>query len=114
MSRIKSILIAALSILFLCNLAKSDLCARLKSVSAGETHTLALTDDNSLFACGAGPLGLGVSGVCSLKPVKGENGVGYLKNSINFAKAFLGFIPQALAQSINSAMSTRLLATSQL
>jgi hypothetical protein len=38
----------------------------------------------------------------------------YSKISINFAKAVFGFIPQAFDQAINSVMSTRLLATSQL
>jgi alpha-tubulin suppressor-like RCC1 family protein len=61
------------------------MCARLKSVSAGEAHTLALMDDKTLWACGSNDywqLGLGssVQDVCSLKQVKGENGVGFLKN----------------------------------
>jgi alpha-tubulin suppressor-like RCC1 family protein len=85
----KSLLIITPFLLFLSNDSNAIICARLKSVSAGETHTLALADNNTLFACGSNDyyqLGFGsdTSPVYSLKPVKGENGIGYLKNIVTY------------------------------
>jgi len=75
-----------LSVLIFPQVCFAQLCARLKDISAGENHTLALADDNSLWACGTGPLGLGdgVEQVPSLQRVHGPNDVGYLNNIINF------------------------------
>ncbi|MCJ7777769.1 MAG: RCC1 domain-containing protein [Sedimentisphaerales bacterium] len=58
MSSRKSLLITALCFLFITNTSSAVMCARLKSVSGGEDHTLALADNNTLWACGGGPLGL--------------------------------------------------------
>jgi len=87
----KSFLSVALYILFITNTGNAVMCPRLKSVSAGEDHTLALMDNNTLFACGGSSinykqlgLGSGVYGVSSLKQVKGENGVGFLKNVVTY------------------------------
>jgi hypothetical protein len=41
----KSFLILAIGLLFISNVGLAVMCARLKSVSAGEVHTLALMDD---------------------------------------------------------------------
>jgi alpha-tubulin suppressor-like RCC1 family protein len=64
-------------------------CAHLKSVSAGEYHTLAIADDNSLWACGHNGwwetgLGRDISSVSSLKQVRGENGIGFLRNIVSY------------------------------
>jgi len=86
----KSLLIAVAISLFLSNISMAVLCARLEAVSAGENHTLALMDDNTLWACGGSngdyQLGLGgnVYNVPSLQQVKGENGSGYLQNVATF------------------------------
>ena len=62
------------------------MCAKLKDISAGEAHTLAFAEDNRLWSCGYGPLGLGneVSQVLSLQRVLGLNGIGYLEHIIAF------------------------------
>jgi hypothetical protein len=76
MTYLKFFPITALSILFICNISNAELCARLKSVSAGEFHTLALADNNTLFACGSNEsfqLGLG-----SVKPTTIEEIVDWL------------------------------------
>jgi alpha-tubulin suppressor-like RCC1 family protein len=105
MTYLKSFPVTALSIVFICNTSNAELCARLKSVSAGEFHTLALADNNTLFACGdnsAWQLGLGSdrSPVYSLKPVKGENGIGYLKNIVTYDAGLV----HSLAADINRAI----------
>jgi alpha-tubulin suppressor-like RCC1 family protein len=87
MSSRKSILIAIVLSFFAGNATMAVMCARLKSVSAGEEHSLALMDDNTLWACGGSyynhnqlGLGGGVYNVLSLQQVHGENGVGFLQN----------------------------------
>jgi uncharacterized repeat protein (TIGR01451 family) len=85
----KSFLSATLCVLFISNTSNAAMCPRLKSVAAGEVHTLALADDSTLWACGDNnwyQLGLSssVPEVHSLKQVKGENGVGYLKNVVTY------------------------------
>jgi parallel beta-helix repeat protein len=85
MSLRKSFLALLISLFVISNTAVAVMCARLQSVSGGEYHTLALMDDNTLWACGDNDyyqLGLGssVDRSLSLKQVKGENGVGSLKN----------------------------------
>ena len=61
---------------------------KLKSISVGETHTLALADNNSLWACGYGPLGIGNEvyepATPVLQQVRGPNGVDHLSNIIAF------------------------------
>jgi alpha-tubulin suppressor-like RCC1 family protein len=89
MTYLKSFPITIFSIIFICNISNAELCAQLKSVSGGEFHTLALADNNTLWACGDNSLwqlGLGsdTSPVYSLKQVKGENGIGYLKNIVTY------------------------------
>jgi uncharacterized repeat protein (TIGR01451 family) len=90
MLSVKSLLATALCLLFISNISNAVMCARLKSVSAGEDHTLALMDDNTLWACGGsnGDYQLGIGGnaynVLSLQQVKGENGVGFLRNVVSF------------------------------
>jgi alpha-tubulin suppressor-like RCC1 family protein len=80
----KSFLILAIGLLFISNVGLASMCARLKSVSAGESHSMALMDDGTLWACGRNSewqLGIGGSEpVYSLRQVKGENGIGFLKN----------------------------------
>lgn len=81
----KSLLISILLLFFVSNVSMAVICARLKSVSGGEYHTLALMDDNTLWACGDNgdnQLGLGdsVPYVYSLQQVKGEGGTGYLED----------------------------------
>jgi uncharacterized repeat protein (TIGR01451 family) len=85
----KSFLILVTSLFCISNVSLASMCAKLKSVSAGENHTLALMDNGTLWACGSNSdkqLGLGssVSDVCSLKQVKGENGAGFLKNIVTY------------------------------
>ena len=91
MSSQKSFMIAALCFLFLINTSSAVTCPRLKSVSAGEDHTLVLMDSNTLWACGGKSnnyrqlgLGIDVYGVTSLTQVKGENGVGFLQNIVTY------------------------------
>ena len=48
----KSLLILAVNLFFISNVGMAVMCAKLKSVSAGENHILALMDDNTLWACG--------------------------------------------------------------
>ncbi|MCJ7777767.1 MAG: hypothetical protein MUP16_05585, partial [Sedimentisphaerales bacterium] len=92
MSSRKSILITALCFLFITNTSSAVMCARLKSVSGGEDHTLALADNGTLWACGGKSgnykqLGLGsgvVYPVLSLHRVHGPNDVGFLSDIINF------------------------------
>ncbi len=67
------------------NVSMAVMCARLKHVSGGEDHTLALMDDNTLWACGSNgyyQLGLGnsINHAYSLQQVLGEGGVGFLQN----------------------------------
>ena len=54
MSSRKSLLITALCLLCISNVSSAVMCHRLKSLSAGESHTLGLADDKSLWACGGG------------------------------------------------------------
>jgi len=82
----KSLLIAVVLTFFISNISMAVMCARLKHVAAGENHSMALMDDNTLWACGSNgfyQLGLGsgvTENVLSLKQVLGEDGVGYLQN----------------------------------
>lgn len=86
MSPKKVFLIAIILSVFIGNTSMAVMCARLQSVSAGEVHTLALMDDNTLWACGGSiniykQLGLdGAYNVFSLQQVLGEGGVGFLQN----------------------------------
>jgi len=93
MSSRKSLLITALCLLCISNVSSAVMCHRLKSLSAGESHTLGLADDKSLWACGGDNyyengyqlgLGSGVTQSLTLKQVKGENGVGYLGNIVTY------------------------------
>jgi alpha-tubulin suppressor-like RCC1 family protein len=85
-----STVILGVIFLFISNDSNATItCARLKSVSAGEMHTLALADDNSLFACGDNSvweLGIGdrFGQVSTLRQVKVQNGIGYLKNIVSY------------------------------
>jgi uncharacterized repeat protein (TIGR01451 family) len=83
----KSLPIFAIVLLFISNITLASMCARLKSVSAGEDHSLALADNGTLWACGGSSinhkqLGLGsdVHDVLSLRQVLGEGGNGHLQN----------------------------------
>lgn len=82
----KSLLIAVVLTFFISNISMAVMCARLKHVSGGEDHTLALMDDNTLWACGGSfnnhnQLGLdGAYNVLSLQQVLGEDGEGFLQN----------------------------------
>jgi hypothetical protein len=81
----KSFPIFTIVLLFISNTTLAFMCARLKSVSAGEYHSLALMDNKTLWACGSNgywQLGLGssVDSSPTLKQVKGENGVSFLEN----------------------------------
>jgi alpha-tubulin suppressor-like RCC1 family protein len=80
------IITIVLSVVLFSQITFAQLCARLIDAHVGETHTLALSEDNTLFSCGSGPLGLGdgVSTALSLQRVKGLNGSGFLKNIIAF------------------------------
>jgi hypothetical protein len=129
----KALLISVVLLLSIRSSGMAVMCARLSKVSAGEDHTLAIMDDNTLWACGGHisyyQLGLGgdVSDVYTLQQVKGENGSGHLKDIVAFdpgvdycksfrsrANAVFGLTPQALDQRMNSVISTRLLEVSQL
>jgi len=92
----KSFLVLAGIILIAGNITMANMCAKIKRVSGGEYHTLALMEDNTLWACGGTSLynyqlGLGseVYGVVSLQQVKGENGVGHLENIVAFDAGLL-------------------------
>jgi len=81
----KSLLIIITLSLLISNVSMAVMCARLKSVSGGEDHTLALMDDNTLWACGSNnycQLGLGssVNHTYSLDQVLGEDGNDFLQN----------------------------------
>ena len=88
MNHRKSLSISLVYVLFVSNICLADLCLKLKDVSGGEFHTLALMEDNTLWACGSNgykQLGLGsVTGALTLEQVKGENGIGYLQNIATF------------------------------
>jgi hypothetical protein len=75
MSPRKSFIITALYLLFISSTCNAVMCARLKSISAGEVHTLALMDNNTLWACGHNgfwQVGLGGSPVgLALDPASG-------------------------------------------
>jgi alpha-tubulin suppressor-like RCC1 family protein len=51
LSRRTLLIVIVLSFL-ISNISLASMCARLKSVSAGEKHSLALMDDKTLWACG--------------------------------------------------------------
>jgi len=75
----KSFLILIFNIFLVSNVGFAVMCSRLKSVSAGETHTLALMDDDTLWACGdnyslQSGLGSGVPYVYSLNQVSTGDG----------------------------------------
>jgi len=102
MSHLRSSLVLLVIFLFVNNNFSNGaiLCANLKSVSAGETHTLALSDDNSLWVCGSDEgdgieygylLGLGndVTSSYSLKQVHGEDDFGYLNNIVSYDAGWL-------------------------
>ena len=85
----KSLLITITLLFFISNVSMAVMCARLQKVSGGENHTLALMDDNTLWACGSNTLkqlglGSGIPYVYSLQQVLGENGNGYLENVVAF------------------------------
>ena len=86
----KSLLIVITLTLFIGDISMAVMCAKLSKVSGGKYHTLALMDDNTLWACGGSSgdyqLGLGdnVYNVPSLQQVKGENGDGYLQDVATF------------------------------
>jgi hypothetical protein len=77
-----------ISIFIFSQICLAQFYAKLKNISAGETHTLALADNNSLWACGKGPLGIGNDAYEPATPVfqqvRGPNGVGNLHNIIAF------------------------------
>jgi parallel beta-helix repeat protein len=99
-------LVLFLELLFVNNsINAAVVCAKLESVSAGELHTLALSDNNSLFACGDNGFkqsgrGSGVAGANSLKLVKGENGVGYFKDIVSYDAGWM----HSLAADINGTL----------
>ncbi len=71
------------------NVISEVICFEPKSVSLGEKHTLVLTADNSLWACGSNGLkqaGFGGNYPYSyaLKRVRGENGIDFLKNITSY------------------------------
>jgi len=87
-SRIFSII---LSVVLFSQISFAQLCLILKDVRCGESHTLALDDNNGLWACGGGGYarGLGVvsDSILSLQSVlDGEMNTtsGYLENIISF------------------------------
>ena len=66
---------------FVCSLCSAEACIKLKAVSCGEVHSLALADDNSLLACGSNAnyvLGIGqtTDSFYTLQDVNDINGVG--------------------------------------
>jgi alpha-tubulin suppressor-like RCC1 family protein len=72
-------------LLVICSMCNAEECKRLAQVSAGEDHSLALTTDGSLLACGSNynwPLGIGSdrSSFYTVQDVNGINGVGHLEN----------------------------------
>jgi len=86
------ILFVIISILIFSQICFAQFYAKLKNISAGEYHTLALADNNSLWACGGyyadycPQLGLcdEVYRTPLLQHVCGPNGVGNLNNIIAF------------------------------
>jgi parallel beta-helix repeat protein len=84
------VLSVILSVLIFSQCWSTQSCAKLKAISAGEGHTLALDEYGSLWACGGGEpyyqLGLGniSENVLYLRQVHGPNGVGKLNNVIAF------------------------------
>jgi len=86
----RTLLILSVLSLLISNVSMAVMCAKLEKVSAGEDHSLALMDDNTLWACGGKidcyQLGLGgnVYAILSLKQVLGENGVGFLEDVVTF------------------------------
>jgi alpha-tubulin suppressor-like RCC1 family protein len=46
------ILMISIILLNLCNISTAQMCWKLKAVSCGEVHSLAIADDNSLLSCG--------------------------------------------------------------
>ena len=93
MFMVKSFLILASSLfVFVCPCIAVT-CGRLEKVSAGEDHSLALADNQTLWACGGKynnyyQLGLGegedAHDVNMLTQVLGENSNGHLQNIIAF------------------------------
>ena len=78
-----------LSVFILSQCYSTQSCVRLKAISAGEGHTLALDEYGNLWACGDNGywqlgLGTGVTQVLYLQRVHGPNGVGFLNNIIAF------------------------------
>ena len=87
----KSFLILAASFFAIAAPSLPVTCGRLEKVSAGEDHSLALSDDKTLWSCGGASdnhyqlgLGSGVYHISTLTQVRGENGSGYLRNIIAF------------------------------
>jgi alpha-tubulin suppressor-like RCC1 family protein len=83
------VLLSIIGLLFVNQLCFAEMCAQLTKVSGGEYHTLALAEDNSLWACGSNndyQLGLTdeVSYSLTLQPVLGEGGIGVLENIVAF------------------------------
>jgi alpha-tubulin suppressor-like RCC1 family protein len=75
-----------LSVILFSQISSAEYCAFLKDVRCGESHTLAIDDNNNLWACGESyATGLGSGDrVYSLQRVKGLNNVGFLSNVIAF------------------------------
>jgi len=77
-------------VFMVCSLCDAQLCGKIKQVSAGEDHSLALMENGSLMACGSnGLLQLGVGQGASysttiLQKVRGIAGAGYLKKVATF------------------------------
>jgi len=82
------ILFVIISVLIFSQICQAQFYAKLKNISAGETHTLVLADNNSLWACGEGPLGIGnlahEPATPVLQQVRRPNGVDHLSNIIAF------------------------------
>ena len=91
----KSFLVIAVTLLFAGNFSMAVMCARLKSVSAGEDHTLALADDNTLWAWGTdnyGQLGNGtwLSHTDVPQRVHGIDDVNYLSDTVDIVYVSAG------------------------
>jgi alpha-tubulin suppressor-like RCC1 family protein len=78
-------MLIAIILFFACSFCSAEICGKLAQVSAGEDHSLVLTNDGSLLACGSNSnwvLGIGptTDSFYTLQDVNGINGVGKLKN----------------------------------
>jgi alpha-tubulin suppressor-like RCC1 family protein len=77
------ILTVILSVVLFSQSSFAQLCAALKDARCGETHTLALSEDNYLFSCGSGwngQLGLcDIGNAPSLQRIKGLKNLQYIQ-----------------------------------